>query len=130
MAVPGGWISLAPGGIGDIMGQDLPPGTQLTIQKGSYMASTINVKTDTKFQASSTPMSMITDIQCPRLFHPSQAGGYCAAHVCVMCDSLPSIRALAFILIGAYYCWGGEEGGGVKRVAAVLFGMLLRLCWL
>jgi len=46
----GGWISLAPGGIGDIMGQDLPPGAQLTIQKGSYMASTINVKTDTKFQ--------------------------------------------------------------------------------
>jgi len=46
----GGWISMAPASIGEIQGHDIPPGVTLTLQKGSYMASTVNVTTDTKFQ--------------------------------------------------------------------------------
>ena len=46
----GGWISLAPGVSGDIQHTDIQPGRQIFIQSGSYLASTTNVKTDTKFQ--------------------------------------------------------------------------------
>ncbi len=46
----GGWISLAPGSPGDIQWADLQPGRQIFIQSGSYLASTVNVQTDTKFQ--------------------------------------------------------------------------------
>ena len=43
-------ISIAPGSPGDIMGYDVQPGRELFIQGGSYLASTTNVQTDTKFQ--------------------------------------------------------------------------------
>ena len=46
----GGWISLAPGAPGDIKHRDIEPGRQVFIQGGSYLASTPNVQTDTKFQ--------------------------------------------------------------------------------
>lgn len=46
----GGWLSLAPGGPGDIQGYDLTPGRELFIQGGSYLANTMGVETDTKFQ--------------------------------------------------------------------------------
>ena len=46
----GGWVSVAPGSPGDIQGFDLVPGQALFIQGGSYLASTLNVVTDTKFQ--------------------------------------------------------------------------------
>jgi uncharacterized protein (TIGR00266 family) len=46
----GGWVSLAPGSPGDVQWADIQPGKQLFIQGGSYLASTLNVQTDTKFQ--------------------------------------------------------------------------------
>ena len=46
----GGWVSLAPGQPGDIQHTDIQPGRQIFIQSGSYLASTPNIKTDTKFQ--------------------------------------------------------------------------------
>lgn len=46
----GGWISIAPGAPGDISAYDVQPGRELFIQGGSYLASTTNVQTDTKFQ--------------------------------------------------------------------------------
>ncbi|MDP7329021.1 MAG: TIGR00266 family protein [Candidatus Thalassarchaeaceae archaeon] len=46
----GGWVSLAPGSPGDIAWFDCQPGQNLFIQSGSYLASTPNVETDTKFQ--------------------------------------------------------------------------------
>ncbi len=46
----GGWVMLAPGGPGDIMSTDLVPGRNFFIQGGSYLASSANVGTDTKFQ--------------------------------------------------------------------------------
>ena len=46
----GGWVSLAPGSPGDIAWFDCQPGQNLYIQGGSYLASTANVETDTKFQ--------------------------------------------------------------------------------
>ena len=46
----GGWVSLAPGSPGDIAWFDCQPGQNLFIQSGSYLASTANVETDTKFQ--------------------------------------------------------------------------------
>ncbi|MEE2666922.1 MAG: TIGR00266 family protein [Candidatus Thermoplasmatota archaeon] len=46
----GGWVSLAPSGPGDIQAYDVSPGRELFIQGGSYLASTMGVETDTKFQ--------------------------------------------------------------------------------
>ena len=46
----GGWVSLAPGSPGDIAWFDCQPGQNLYIQGASYLASTANVETDTKFQ--------------------------------------------------------------------------------
>lgn len=46
----GGWVSVAPGSPGDIQGFDIVPGRQIFIQGGSYLSSSINVQTDTKFQ--------------------------------------------------------------------------------
>ena len=46
----GGWVSLSPGVPGDIASFDCQPGQNLFIQSGSYMASTANIETDTKFQ--------------------------------------------------------------------------------
>ncbi len=46
----GGWVSIAPGSPGDIRGFNLVPGQVLYIQGGSYLASTLNIVTDTKFQ--------------------------------------------------------------------------------
>ncbi len=46
----GGWVSVAPGSPGDIQGFDLQPGRKIFIQGGSYLGSTLNVQTDTKFQ--------------------------------------------------------------------------------
>jgi uncharacterized protein (TIGR00266 family) len=46
----GGWVSLAPGLPGDIAWFDIQPNQPLFIQGGSFLASTINVETDTKFQ--------------------------------------------------------------------------------
>lgn len=46
----GGWVSLAPSGPGDIQAYDVSPGRELFIQGGSYLASTVGVETDTKFQ--------------------------------------------------------------------------------
>jgi len=46
----GGWISLAPGMPGDIAWFDIQPNQPLFIQGGSFLASTMNVETDTKFQ--------------------------------------------------------------------------------
>ena len=46
----GGWVSLAPSAPGDIASFHLDPGKNLFIQGSSYMASTENVETDTKFQ--------------------------------------------------------------------------------
>ena len=46
----GGWVSVAPGSPGDIQGFNLHPGRKLFIQGGSYLASSVNVQTDTKFQ--------------------------------------------------------------------------------
>lgn len=46
----GGWISLAPGAPGDVSWFDLQPGEELFIQSGSFLASTTNVQTDTKFE--------------------------------------------------------------------------------
>ena len=45
-----GWVSLAPSGPGDIQAYDVSPGRELFIQGGSYLASTVGVETDTKFQ--------------------------------------------------------------------------------
>ena len=45
-----GWVSLAPSGPGDIQAYDVSPGRELFIQGGSYLASTMGVETDTKFQ--------------------------------------------------------------------------------
>lgn len=46
----GGWVSLAPPLPGDIRSFELPPGENLFIQSGSFLACTANVQTDTKFQ--------------------------------------------------------------------------------
>jgi uncharacterized protein (TIGR00266 family) len=46
----GGWVSVAPGSPGDIQGFEIVPGRQIFIQGGSYLSSSINVQTDTKFQ--------------------------------------------------------------------------------
>ena len=46
----GGWISLASSSPGDISTFELREGDDLFIQGGSYMASSSNVETDTKFQ--------------------------------------------------------------------------------
>jgi uncharacterized protein (TIGR00266 family) len=46
----GGWVSVAPGSPGDIQGFNVQPGRKIFIQGGSYLASTLNVETDTKFQ--------------------------------------------------------------------------------
>jgi uncharacterized protein (TIGR00266 family) len=46
----GGWVSLAPTSPGDIQAYDISPGRELFIQRGSYLASTVGVETDTKFQ--------------------------------------------------------------------------------
>jgi uncharacterized protein (TIGR00266 family) len=46
----GGWVSLAPGLPGDIAWFDIEPNQPLFIQGGSFLASTTNVETDTKFQ--------------------------------------------------------------------------------
>ena len=46
----GGRVSLAPSSPGDILSFDLPPGQNLFIQSGSFLACTENVQTDTKFQ--------------------------------------------------------------------------------
>mmetsp|Transcript_2614 Transcript_2614/g.7407 ORF Transcript_2614/g.7407 Transcript_2614/m.7407 type:complete len:229 (+) Transcript_2614:278-964(+) len=46
----GGWISMGPGCPGDIKRLELEPGRELFIQVGCFLASTVNVKTDTKWQ--------------------------------------------------------------------------------
>lgn len=46
----GGWISLASSSPGDISTFELREGEDLFLQGGSYMASSSNVETDTKFQ--------------------------------------------------------------------------------
>ena len=46
----GGWVSLSPDAPGDLAWFDVQPGRQIFIQSGSYMASTSNIQTDTKFQ--------------------------------------------------------------------------------
>ena len=46
----GGWLQLAPSAPGDINWIDIQPGQRFFIQSGSYMASTMNVGFDTKFQ--------------------------------------------------------------------------------
>lgn len=46
----GGWVSVAPGSPGDVLSYDVAPGRQIFIQGGSYLGSTVNIKTDTKFQ--------------------------------------------------------------------------------
>ena len=46
----GGWVSLAPPAPGDISSFELPPGENLFIQSGSFLACSENVQTDTKFQ--------------------------------------------------------------------------------
>ena len=46
----GGWVSVAPGSPGDISSYDIAPGREIFIQGGAYLGSTVNTKTDTKFQ--------------------------------------------------------------------------------
>ena len=46
----GGSVSLAPSSPGDILSFDLPPGRNLFIQSGSFLACTENIQTDAKFQ--------------------------------------------------------------------------------
>ena len=46
----GGQVSLAPNSPGDIASFDLPAGTNLFVQSGSFLACTENVQTDTRFQ--------------------------------------------------------------------------------
>ena len=46
----GGSVSRAPSSPGDILSFDLPPGRNLFIQSGSFLACTENIQTDTKFQ--------------------------------------------------------------------------------
>ena len=46
----GGRVSLAPNAPGDIGEFELRPGSNLFVQSGAFMACTVNVQTDTKFQ--------------------------------------------------------------------------------
>jgi uncharacterized protein (TIGR00266 family) len=46
----GGWVSVAPGSPGDISSYEVAPGREIFIQGGAYLGSTVNIKTDTKFQ--------------------------------------------------------------------------------
>lgn len=47
---PGGWVSMGPGCPGDIKSMAIEPNRELFIQGGCFLASTLNVKTDAKFQ--------------------------------------------------------------------------------
>jgi uncharacterized protein (TIGR00266 family) len=46
----GGWVSISPSTPGDIKSFDLAPGQNLFMQGGAFIASTVNVETNTKFQ--------------------------------------------------------------------------------